>query len=573
MNMTDRSASTASSDVLETKACHVLAETTPSVQDRISCLVLLLGGPKAIDDALVTFVEAGEQHVLIDKYRRFVHLERYCERLSVSYEITLHRLLARTVNNEGTTNLLRPTIESADRLSTEQTDHRLSLLNSIEQSSSSHTVDQSQQDAFGSNLSEKENTATQDDTPIETLAETNSNASGERGRSRDSDCDGSSNKSVRDDIASTTGQMSDDNKLRSGEQSTKNDTAPTDEQSGGPQSDSISHGLPTDPPAAHSISSTPLETGTATDTDSQEPPNHSPEHAKSDGMGIDQEPDDRHRGNINPPQRSDPTETGSMSVSNYAQDLVSFDFVLDSNDESVPNDVQAGGLIKLDEKQYAGIARVHPRTWSIHTNEKKAEIVGAYKSSFLATLDFPIQIVSYPTHFDISDHLERLQSVRDLSEDDYGDSGLADIGRSLYPEWFKQFLSDNDMKQREFYIIAPTSAEQIDQFRSDDDGFWNSLADSFPPAEPVAAFFGDDSESISTQQLLRELDSRLNRISSGLQRFGVQSERLTDRNEVMAILHHYYNNEKPLTNKFPEGIQIDAEPFDFDSSNVGADDT
>ncbi|QGN07858.1 hypothetical protein Hrd1104_11465 [Halorhabdus sp. CBA1104] len=294
---------------------------------------------------------------------------------------------------------------------------------------------------------------------------------------------------------------------------------------------------------------------------------------ESDDTGVSQAPDDRHRGTIDPPQRRDPTESGSLSISNYAQDLVSFDFVLDSNEEFVPDDVRAGGLIKLDDKQYAGITRVHPRTWSIHTNEKKAEIVGAYKSSFLATLDFPIQIVSYPTHFDISDHLERLQSVRNLSEDDYGESGLADMGRSLYPEWLTQFLSDNDMKQREFYIIAPISADQIDQFRSDDDGFLDSLADSFPPAEPVADFFGDDSESISTHQILRELDSRLNRISSGLQRFDVQSERLTDRNEAMAVLYHYYNNEKPLTDEFSKGMQIDTEPFNLDSSNVRDDDT
>lgn len=284
---------------------------------------------------------------------------------------------------------------------------------------------------------------------------------------------------------------------------------------------------------------------------------------------LDRAPDGRHRGRLEPPQRSDSTESGTMSISNYAQDLISIEYVLDSSDDIVPDDVEGGGLIKLGDKRYAGIARVHPRTWSIHTNEKKAEIVGAYKSSFLATLDFPIQIVSYPTHFDISDHLDRLQSVRDISREEYGDSGLADIGRSLYPEWLEQFLSDNDMKQREFYIIAPISSKQIDQFRSDDDGFWNSLADSFPPAEPVADFFGDGSEEISNQQILRELDSRLNRIASGLQRFDVRAERLTDRNEVMAVLHHYYNNEKPLHNIFPNGNSIDVDCLDSDNSGVG----
>ncbi|MFW5949812.1 MAG: hypothetical protein ACOCR6_00465 [archaeon] len=313
--------------------------------------------------------------------------------------------------------------------------------------------------------------------------------------------------------------------------------------------------------------------GKATDNDRQKNPTVNTGSSDPGRGQRGRAPDDRHRGNIEPPQRNDPTESGSMSISNYAQDLVAIDYVLDSNEQFVPDDVQGDGLIKLGEKRYAGIARVHPRTWSIHTNEKKAEIVGAYKSSFLATLDFPIQIVAYPTHFDISDHLERLQSVRDLEEESYGESGLTDIGRSLYPEWLEQFLSNNDMKQREFYVIAPISADQIDQFRSDDDGFWGSLADSFPPVEPVADLFGGDSESISTQQILRELDSRLNRISSGLQRFDVRAERLTDRNEVMAVLYHYYNNKKPLNNEFSLGLQIEAEAFDLDGSTLEGDGT
>ncbi len=588
--MTNSSPSTAPSEEIETEAAHLLEETTASVQDRISRLESLLDGEEALEDALATFAKAGEQHVLIGEGRRLAHLERYCQRLPESYDITLTRILAHTLDNGVSTNSLRAAIESADHLCTEQIDHRLSLLSSIEQLSSSHTVDQSQQGASDPKLSERHSTEPQDGTPTEATAETTGHFSREQARSRDADRDRPPNKTARDNVSSPTDQSSEDNTLRSGEQSTNDDKA-TNEQSGSPQSDRLSQSSVTDSSSVDSTvstaqseqsdegadtlsqSATLSETETVSDQGCQQTSTSSFGSMESDDTGVSQAPDDRHRGTIDPPQRRDPTESGSLSISNYAQDLVSFDFVLDSNEEFVPDDVRAGGLIKLDDKQYAGITRVHPRTWSIHTNEKKAEIVGAYKSSFLATLDFPIQIVSYPTHFDISDHLERLQSVRNLSEDDYGESGLADMGRSLYPEWLTQFLSDNDMKQREFYIIAPISADQIDQFRSDDDGFLDSLADSFPPAEPVADFFGDDSESISTHQILRELDSRLNRISSGLQRFDVQSERLTDRNEAMAVLYHYYNNEKPLTDEFSKGMQIDTEPFNLDSSNVRDDDT
>jgi len=270
---------------------------------------------------------------------------------------------------------------------------------------------------------------------------------------------------------------------------------------------------------------------------------------------ISSAPDDRHRERARPAEQTDPTEQGALSMPNYAQDLVDFEFVMESDEDFLPSSVDGSGIILTREDEYVGIIRIEPRSWSIHTDEKKAEIVQGYKSAFLATLDFPIQIVSYPTKFDISDHVNRLEEIAEENKHRSDDSTLVHLGRNLYPNWLERFILDNDMKQRQFYVVVPITADQLNEFQTGTDGFWSAIADKVPPLEPVAnKISGDDAtQEVSREQCVRELRSRLGRIESGLRRFDVGTERLTDRDEVMSVIYHYYNNEQPMNDAFPTG--------------------
>lgn len=141
--MTIHTTSTPSNEALEAKACHILEESTLPVQERVSRFESLLGGEAAVENALVTVSTAGKQHVLIDDHHRFADLERYCERLSGSYDITLKRTLTRTLATGVSTKSLRSSIESAEHLSAGQVDHRLALPTSIEHTSPYRLDDQS----------------------------------------------------------------------------------------------------------------------------------------------------------------------------------------------------------------------------------------------------------------------------------------------------------------------------------------------------------------------------------------------------------------------------------------------
>lgn len=270
----------------------------------------------------------------------------------------------------------------------------------------------------------------------------------------------------------------------------------------------------------------------------------------------------KHRTKRESPQSNDPTEQGAFSIPNYAQDLVPFEFVLEAGDDYVPAGVDGSGMVVLEDGEYVGIAHVQPRSWSIHTDTKKTEIISAFKSAFLSTLDFPVQIVSYPTRFDMSDHVDRLTQVVEENERRDRDSELVTIGRELYPGWLEEFIESNDMKQRQFYVIVRLSADDLSQFQSESQGFLATVGEKVPPLEPVVDYFDGDEVGVevSQQQCLRELDARLRRIANGLHRLDVGVDRLDDRDEVMGVLYHYYNNERPVQNGFPTGPYSVADP-------------
>ncbi|WP_302083339.1 hypothetical protein [Salinibaculum rarum] len=267
----------------------------------------------------------------------------------------------------------------------------------------------------------------------------------------------------------------------------------------------------------------------------------------------------------------DPSSGGVTSMPNYVQELVDIEFVYDADDEYMPDGVNAEGVIVVDDKHFAAIARVEPRSWSIHTEEKKSQIIQGFQSSFLGSLDFPVQIVSYPTKFDITDHITKLERVLGAGNTRAGDSQLVNMGRQIYPNWLETFMTKNDMQQRDFYIIVPVRADQIQQF--EDEGFLDNFRDTPGIGALVSKFTDDPSESVTKVQCIRELKTRMSRIESGLRRIDVQVERIDDRDEVMSVLYHYYNNYQPMKQVFPTGpfsmydeqAEIGIEGFDLDA--------
>lgn len=596
------------------RALELLQRESLSATERIERVESLLDQREAgVDHALARFAAGGERHVLADdrsEYESFLELCRAAERNGHAVAVTA--LVRRSLDDGVDPGALKWEIQSNDSLTDGQVAERLSLLTAAvadDDQTVGDGVESQSRDAAGPTTGDQDgdekptrDPATEGAAP--TPKDDEGAAEGADANTANAETPtGGADANAADDEAPTdtdrtsfpagasarggaeTGSPSIADPDGTDEEAAAAAPQRTDEgtkESGSPAVDG-ERGT-TDPPEADVASETAdsdesdgrAETAAVEETRG-EPVDGSDGHVEAGatdavpedvdiGEDVDEydgpADDDRHREPLRPPQRTDPTEQGAFSMPNYAQDLVQFDFVLDSDDRFVPNDVRGSGMVVVGDKQYVGIVRVKPRSWSIHTNEKKAQIIDGYKSSFLATLDFPVQIVSYPTKFDISDHVQRLSDVVEEGHTRSTDSKLVNVGRELYPNWLERFIQDNDMKQRQLYIVVPLSAHQINDFADSNDGFFDQLGDKVPPLKPVADFLSDDDGiDVTEQQCLRELDSRLSHIGSGLRRFDVEVERLADRNEVMSVLYHYYNNEQPLNDAFPTGpySTVDAE--------------
>jgi hypothetical protein len=238
---------------------------------------------------------------------------------------------------------------------------------------------------------------------------------------------------------------------------------------------------------------------------------------------------------------------------NYAQDLLDFEYVLDEDDDLAPKGGNAAGIVVTEQEEYIAIARVEGRDWSIHTGEKKQEIIKTYESHVLSGLDNHVQMLSVPTRFDIREHIDLVNDVLDENSDDE-DEMLMNIGRSIYPNWIENFMNQNDMKERQFYLVVTMSAKQLNEFKTANKDITEQLAELPVIGDTVFSRFTDNNEDdIEKYQILRELNKRMGRVKSNLRRMEVEVERVDSRQEAMSVLYQYYQNTSPEDEVFPTG--------------------
>lgn len=278
------------------------------------------------------------------------------------------------------------------------------------------------------------------------------------------------------------------------------------------------------------------------------------------------------------PEEVDSTLGGAFGSRNYTQDLVDFEFVFDEDDSFTPDTVDSSGIVETPNGEYVGLAEVTARSWSIHTDQKKHEIIQSFQSGFLSTLDFYTQIVCYPTEFDMSEHITRLEErVREMGNSaDEGD--LIQIGRQLYPAWLTSFIRSNELTQRDYYVVVrvdPSDLRQFDETESLGDKVAERAEAFGSIVESIEGLFSsgdeDDGPEASREECIQEVHARLGQIKSALQQIDVDVEPVDDRDEALAVIYHYYNNSRPDRSSFDTGTRTLHDPnapLDIDENQV-----
>ena len=230
------------------------------------------------------------------------------------------------------------------------------------------------------------------------------------------------------------------------------------------------------------------------------------------------------------------------------QEKLGFDYVRDDG-------------IAVDDDSYIGLLKVHPQNWLSLSDEAKHETMSAYMS-FLMSLEFSIAVPCYPKTFDLTGHLERFYKAG-ASMVSRGQSPILQYGRKFYIQWANTNIKDEDLKQRDFYIVTRVDADQVN--KDLDSGSVLSQLSTLPVIGTACSRlvdhtpFGDSHEDARTELCIREVRQRQRRITNKLGRTDVSIERVTDRRETMEILYHYYNHVDPEFEKFSHATRTEGE--------------
>ncbi|TYL37261.1 hypothetical protein CV102_18315 [Natronococcus pandeyae] len=237
-----------------------------------------------------------------------------------------------------------------------------------------------------------------------------------------------------------------------------------------------------------------------------------------------------------------------LGESTTTQDTLGFDYVREDG-------------IAVDGDSYIGLLKVHPQNWLSLSDQAKRDTMSAYMS-FLMSLKFSVAVPCYPKTFDLTGHLERFYTAG-ASMTARGQTPILQYGRKFYIQWASTNIEDADLKQRDFYIVTRVEADQVN--KNLETGSVLSQLGDLPLVGTLCSRvleqtpFGDSHENARTELCIREVRQRQRRITNKLGRTDVSIDQVTDHQETMEILYHYYNHVDPQFEKFSHATKTEGE--------------
>ena len=217
--------------------------------------------------------------------------------------------------------------------------------------------------------------------------------------------------------------------------------------------------------------------------------------------------------------------------------------------------------IAVDGDSYIGLLKVHPQNWLSLSDQRKRDTMSAYMS-FLMSLESSVAVPCYPKTFDLTGHLERFYTAG-ASMASRGQTPILQYGRKFYIQWANTNIENEDLKQRDFYIVTRVEAEQV--HKNLDTGSALSQLGNLPFVGELCSRVAErlpwveTHEQARTELCIREVHQRQRRIMNKLGRTDVSIDRVTDCQETMEILYHYYNHVDPQFEQFDHATKTDGE--------------
>ena len=115
------------------------------------------------------------------------------------------------------------------------------------------------------------------------------------------------------------------------------------------------------------------------------------------------------------------------------------------------------GIIKIEKNKYIKILKIIPINFNLKTQLEKEAILNSYKI-FLKTCDFDIQILIQSKKEDLSNHMENIQKISQITKNN--------ILKKYSEEYIKFIKEKNDRNKsasKNIYLIIMNNSENLEE--------------------------------------------------------------------------------------------------------------
>ncbi len=170
------------------------------------------------------------------------------------------------------------------------------------------------------------------------------------------------------------------------------------------------------------------------------------------------------------------------------------------------------GIIKLEENLYVKIIQINPINFNLKSELEKEAILNSYKL-FLKTCNFDIQILIQSNKEDLSKHISKINSQKNIEKEN-----IKKISEN-YIGYIKRLNQNKKSSNKRFYIIIKNIKTH---------------------------------ENIKTEEMIiEELNDNFYKIKECLARCGNVVKDITTKDQIISLLYSFvntrmYNNDNPI---------------------------
>lgn len=177
----------------------------------------------------------------------------------------------------------------------------------------------------------------------------------------------------------------------------------------------------------------------------------------------------------------------------------------------------------------------------LKSEEEQEAVIEAY-TSFLNTIDYPLQIVIQSRRLDIDDYLEMLKGIEKQLTNE-----LLQYQTQKYREYISSLVIGSDIMTKRFYIVIPYTPK-VDRPGK----FFSRLFDTFRPTVTIHL------KQKQFEQYRTEMLKRVDAVANALSSAGLKSI-LLDTQGLIELYYNTYNPETTRTQKLQDTSKINLE--------------